>query len=48
MLDRLDVSELPSLLCWCWPDREPVPLGEVGPVWLAHFSKGKAVFALEV
>ena len=41
-----DLDALPDTLCWCWPDREPVPVGNVGAGWLKNYERDRAVYAL--
>ena len=36
LLDHLDLEELPAPVCWCWPDREPVPVANADPSWEHH------------
>jgi hypothetical protein len=45
-VQRLDPDALPAPLCWCWPDRDPVPVGNVGVGWLAAWSRDRAIYRL--
>jgi hypothetical protein len=47
LLDRLDLEALPAAVCWCWPDRDPEPVGDVGPGWLARWAFDRAVYRIE-
>jgi len=46
LLERLDLEALPAALCWCWPDRDPVPVGAVAPDWLRQYARDRAVCRL--
>jgi hypothetical protein len=45
-VQRLDLDTLPASLCWAWPDRDPVPVGNVGAGWLAAWERDRAVYRL--
>jgi hypothetical protein len=45
-MQRLDPDALPDALCWVWPDRDPVPVANVGPGWLRAYERDRAVYRL--
>jgi hypothetical protein len=45
-IQRLDVDALPALLCWAWPDRDPVPVAQAGAGWLAAYERDHSVYRL--
>jgi len=45
-VQRLGRAALPTALCWCWPDRDPEPVGNVGAGWLKNYERDKAVYRL--
>jgi hypothetical protein len=45
-VQRLDLDALPAALCWCWPDRDPEPVGNVGAGWPAAWERDRAVSRL--
>jgi hypothetical protein len=36
----------PSAVVWLWPDREPAPVGEVRPGWLAAWARDRACYRI--
>jgi hypothetical protein len=43
------IGTLPEdAVVWLWPDRDPAPVGEVGPGWLAAWARDRAVYRLAV
>jgi hypothetical protein len=47
LLEQLDLSELPSPVCWVWPDRKPEPVKvEFSSSWLAAWARDRQVVLL--
>jgi hypothetical protein len=45
-LARIEAERLPASLCWCWPNRDPVPVTGAADGWLRHWSKDRAVYRI--
>jgi hypothetical protein len=47
VLDCIANSPLPGKVCWCWSDREPEPVKDAPPVWLAAWCRDRACYRLD-
>jgi hypothetical protein len=48
LLAQFDPAALPASVCWCWVDRDPVPVRGTPPGWLASWARDRAVYRLTV
>jgi hypothetical protein len=42
LLEQLDPEAFPAAVCWCWPDRDPVPIRGTPPGWLRSWARDRA------
>jgi hypothetical protein len=45
-LARIEAERLPASVCWCWPDRDPVPVTGAADGWLRHWARDREVYAI--